>query len=97
MPLTIPLTNQTPQMVICNLEGIDTSITIWWQPEGHWYLSVERPVNVVIARGLRLILDTRISLPDTTSYLVCRSLSPPNVDPLLGAWGVTHELRFEIV
>ena len=76
-------------------------LSIWWQPSDRsWHASVESPVGAPVVTGRRIVLDSGLlastphSLPGDI-YCRLHEHDIPNVEPLLGAWGVTHHLVWE--
>ena len=98
----VELLDAARQSFILRLGEVDVRVTVWWQPtDGHWYATLEVPVNTVVVSGRRLVVGS--GLLDRVSDVLggnlgCRSLTELGQvnEPDRGAWREgTHGLFWE--
>ena len=90
------------QSQIVRLGPIEVQLIVWWQPlDGHWYASIDVPVNTRIVSGRRMVVGAGLldRLGNTIGgNIVCRPLAEDYifVDPMRNAWREgTHGLFWE--
>ena len=65
----VPLLDLDRQSLIVRLNNQDSRVTVWWQPtESSFYADLEVPVNTVVTRSRRLVVNGGL-LPDGSPVL----------------------------
>ena len=92
----IPVSADYRQELDVRLDGELARFVLWWQPgpDGHWYVSMERPVRNVLVRGRRVVPGVRLLPRRYEPNLYCEPLADVEATavPGLEPWGRTHRL-----